>query len=385
MVPTPIWLLLAGTYGVSGYLKWWLISAGLEPTLEPPMRELGLAVDKLLLLCALCYGAYRAGANHPAWNKGYRDWLKLTPWTPGKRLPLGPIPLIWQDAVSLAGFMGLAFVHRSFHPSLVLVAFAVPYLLITAWSLAISESGRWSLPILAGLPVILLRPVTGWWDAVVIAVLVPFALIGTSKSLRRFPWKAGGRIEDLSTEQTQSDARRWTATAGGMFEALSPVPPKPPTRLWAAAVGSSLAGWWTFVGLQLVWPAVVPGERDARGLVMAFGVVLALCRWMMYVGGHAAPISIRGRIATGRLVIPAYDKILVAPLCIVLAAIAVPETTLRLGLGLPATVGIAFAVLLFLLVKLPPALGQWKLTGYHHLRFFNRAIAAGGPATRTAG
>jgi hypothetical protein len=85
------------------------------------------------------------------------------------------------------------------------------------------------------------------------------------------------------------------------------------------------------------------------------------------------------------LVIPAYDKILVAPLCIVLAAIAVPETTLRLGLGLPATVGIAFAVLLFLLVKLPPALGQWKLTGYHHLRFFNRAIAAGGPATRTAG
>jgi hypothetical protein len=382
LVPTPIWVGLALVFGPIGYLKWRLISAGMRTTIEP-MRELGLVADKLLLFCAFCYAFCRAFADHPVWNKGYRDWLKLTPWAPGKRLPLGPVHLVWQDAVALAAFLGLAFVNRSFHPSVVLVAFAFPYLLLTTWSLATGEAGRWSLLILAGLPAVLLRSVTGWWDVLVLALLVPFAQLGTSQLLRRFPWKAGGRIEESSSGESPRDARRWKASAGGMFEALGPVPPQTPTRLWAAAVGSALVGWWAFAGLQMVWPAEVPTAPIAQGIVVMGGLLLGFIRWATYASAYGAPITFRGRLATGRLVIPGYDKILLAPICLVATGAVLPGLALRFGLGVPGTIGLGIAVLLFLVATLPPALGEWKLTGNHHLRSFNRAIAAAAPATRT--
>jgi hypothetical protein len=378
-MPTPIWLSLAVVFGVSGYLKWRIVSAGAWRAMES-MRELGVLADKLLLLCALSYALCRAFGNHPVWNKGYRDWLKLTPWTPGTRLPLGPVHLVWQDAVALGAFLGLAFVHRSFHPSVVLVAFAFPYLLLTTCSLAAGEAGRWALPILAGLPVVLLRSVTGWWDVLALALIMPFARIGTSQLLRRFPWQAGGRIEE---DQVKPGLRPKASAPGGVFDALAPVAPAEPTRLWAAAVGSALAGWWAFVGLQLVWPDEVPEAPIAHGLVIMFGTLLGFIRWATYASGFGAPITLRGRLATGRLVIPGYDKIVVAPLCILAAAIAWPEVAGRLGLGVPATIGTGCGLLLFLVATLPPALGNWKLTGDHHLRAFNRAVAAAGPATRT--
>jgi hypothetical protein len=385
LVPTPLWLLLALAFGPTGYLKWRLISAGVRTTIEP-MRDAGLLADKLLLFCAFCYALCRVFADNPVWNKGYRDWLKLTPWMPGKRLPLGPIHLVWQDAVALAAFLGLAFVHQSFHPSVVLVAFAFPYLLLTTWGLAAGEAGRWALPILAGLPVVLLRPVTGWWDVLALALIVPFAQIGVSQLLRRFPWKSGGRIEE---DGAKAVVKPKAAAAGGVFDALAPVAPAEPTRWWAAAVGSALVGWWVFAVLQLAWPAEEAMAPIAQGMVVLFGLLLGFIRWATYASGFGAPITLRGRLSTGRLVIPGYDKILVAPICILAAAIAWPEVAGRLGLGAPATIGTGYALLLFLVATLPPALGNWKLTGDHHLRAFNRAIAAAaatsGAATRTEG
>jgi hypothetical protein len=167
-----------------------------------------------------------------------------------------------------------------------------------------------------------------------------------------------------------------------VFDALSPSPPAAPTRWWAAAVGSALVGWWAFVALQLAWPPEVSGRREAQSLVIALGMALGLGRWLMYAAGYASPLSLRGRLATGRIVIPGYDKILVAPFCILLAAIAWPEVANRLSLGLPATVGIGYGMLLLLVAKLPPAFGEWKLTGHHHHRVFSRAVTA--PATRAA-
>ena len=57
---------------------------------------------------AFIYGIYRVVKFHPDTNQRYRDWLATTPWTYGKPLPLGPLRLVWEDAVIIACLIGVA-------------------------------------------------------------------------------------------------------------------------------------------------------------------------------------------------------------------------------------------------------------------------------------
>src|SRR6266487_2602254 len=65
----------------------------------------------ILASAAGVYALYRLWRFHPACNQPYAAWLKLSPWTADKPLPLGPIHLVWQDAVVVGALTALATWH----------------------------------------------------------------------------------------------------------------------------------------------------------------------------------------------------------------------------------------------------------------------------------
>src|SRR5690242_578151 len=51
----------------------------------------------ILVTACLSYAVFRVSSYHPFTNLRYGQWLRTTPWTSSKPLPLGPIHLAWQD------------------------------------------------------------------------------------------------------------------------------------------------------------------------------------------------------------------------------------------------------------------------------------------------
>jgi hypothetical protein len=96
----------------------------------------------------------------------------------------------------------------------------------------------------------------------------------------------------------------------------------------------------------------------------AFG---ALCRLTTYCENHLWPISILGRIATGRLIIPGYDVVFIAPLLMTIAASVIPRSLIALGVTPAAAMGAGAASAIFLGIKLPPSRRRWWLTAPHRI------------------
>ena len=63
-------------------------------------------------------------------------------------------------------------------------------------------------------------------------------------------------------------------------------------------------------------------------------VIALVVRLLIYTGPFRPPISLRGRIATGRWVIPGYDYVLLAPLCTLLTALVGLVLAISAGLGI---------------------------------------------------
>ena len=95
--------------------------------------------------------------------------------------------------------------------------------------------------------------------------------------------------------------------------------------------------------------------------------MLPISRLAIYVDGYYSPISLWGRIWTGRWIIPGYDRVFIAPLVII--AVGPLSVYCLQAVGLPldvaATVGIGTMTLAALI--LPPRLRSWRLTGQHRI------------------
>src|SRR5436190_8238008 len=63
------------------------------------MPELAGIRIVILVAAAGVYAFFRLWRFHPACNPAYCAWLEMSPWTASKPLPVGPIHLVWQDAV----------------------------------------------------------------------------------------------------------------------------------------------------------------------------------------------------------------------------------------------------------------------------------------------
>ncbi len=67
---------------------------GLGPADKPATWQIFMVLGTTLL-----YAAFRCIYFHPVENRRYGSWLADTPWRHPQPLPLGPLHLVWQDAV----------------------------------------------------------------------------------------------------------------------------------------------------------------------------------------------------------------------------------------------------------------------------------------------
>lgn len=91
--------------------------------------------------------------------------------------------------------------------------------------------------------------------------------------------------------------------------------------------------------------------------------VVAIGRLGIYLnGGHLPPISLWGRLRTGRLIIPKYDAVFLAPLVALLAGFAVFLIGVSLGIN-PLYFGpVEVIITLMILLIMGPKLKEWQLT-----------------------
>jgi len=200
----------------------------------------------------------------------------------------------------------------------------------------------------------------------VLGGLYILAMAGLYQYFRRFPWSTeywtGDQLEEMKRTALKQNVLGWP------FKFLS-VCDAPGVSIQMSLVAGLMAVWWTHLlsrrfGFELGF--AVP--------VCSFYV--ALFRLARYIGFHRSPISLLGRISTGRLIIPQHDKVFLAPLCVLLCGTALPVVLYLAGLKVEWVLKGSVFLVVFLGLALPPTMKEWQLTGAHRLR---RAAMTIGP------
>ena len=84
---------------------------------------------------------------------------------------------------------------------------------------------------------------------------------------------------------------------------------------------------------------------------------------MRYLPWSLPPISLLGRVATRRWIIPGYDRVFVAPAIAMLLAAALPRLLIEVGVSPAAATFLATAAAVFAAIGIGPTLMNWGLTG----------------------
>jgi hypothetical protein len=322
--------------------------------------------DKLMSATCAFYGAYRVFAFHPAINSAYRQWLVATPWHSRKSLPLGPIHLVAQDAVVI-GMVMLGLHHCTIPLLAVPLAFVFGHLaalLICTW-----ETGPWwtgyTIPFLAGLAALFVQAPAILVVVATVACVV--AYFGINSALAEFPWNTDEKaLPIVAGKQSAKGRGISTNDLGWPYDRISPKDKCDRVRYRDGILVSLLIGW-----LLYVVGASIPNAEDGGfvAAMISFAVSLAcpIVRLWIYCWSFWPPITLRGRLATGRWIIPGYDRVLVAPLCALTAAVAGPVALLGLGLPLGLAMPISAALVLMIALCMGPTLRSWSLTGCHRI------------------
>jgi hypothetical protein len=317
----------------------------------------GLAAELTLWVAFTGYGAYRVVRFHPAFQTDYRDWLGRTPWRVGKPLPLGPVHLVLQDAVILGGMVGLVWPLLGADALLLLRYFAIGYLAPMAMALYIGQAGWFGYFIVLNGGFLAL-----FWHhplifPVVSLVSYGIALSGLYQSLGRMPWDAAQRSHPGVESQ---------ANLGWPFAQLGPKPGPARKHVVGQAIAAGvLVGWLAYAIDQRIQEEGI-GAPLRTCVPMAF-VWLGLTRLVKYRVGYAAPLSLLGRLGTGRLIIKGYDQIFAAPILTAFTPILALMVGQRLGWPTDISVALALAVGVAITFGMGPRLLEWRLTGNHRI------------------
>ena len=340
-----------------------------EISAMPEIRNIRIVI---LVVSAGMYALYRLWRFHPACNQAYAAWLKLSPWTADKPLPLGPIHLVWQDATVIGALTALAQWHAHVDPAWPVAAFAAVYL--GGLTLLLAFTRRWSACLLLGFlwPALMLPGVDGAPRVVLATTIVAVIWWGQRMCLRAFPWEflissnrptssilqVEIRIDSLSG----TPATRTPFSVGWPFVALSPKVQCYSIPTLTSISLSALIGWWSFCAIKCLKIEPLPE------VILFLALLAAGIRLAIYCSGLTPSFNVWGRIASGRIVVPGFDRVFLTPLAVVLLAIVGGMIVRCSGAWYPATESCVLALIWFMLFSGGPTLRNWILTGQHRFR-----------------
>ncbi len=207
----------------------------------------------------------------------------------------------------------------------------------------------------------------------VFIVLYLICWVGLRQFLRGFPWNTRywkvDSVKELREQAIRQRVIGWPFSILNVYEASG-------ISVFGAFVLSLLLTWWVHV---IRW---ISGEFYNLSYLTIIALFIAAVRAFDYGGIHRPPISLLGRIFTGRLIIPRYDKIFIAPICILLAGTLLPFALGRLGVNSTLNFELCFFVIFFLALALPPNLKEWRLTGAYRIGRLAQSLRARPPSSQ---
>jgi len=309
----------------------------------------------ILALASGLYGFYRVRFFHPFYNSKYWQWLCLSPWSIKNPLPQGPVHLIWVDLAILAVLTLLAYSNIPHLAPVPAVAFLIVYLVMIFFTFQAEQIiFIVLLPFLAPL---VFYPFANLYVAILALIFLYFlCYAGFHCFLKEFPWNT----RYWSIDAVKEFRKKAIEQLGWPFKFLKTYDDTH-MSYFGAFLFSLLLTWWLHV---IRW---VISEPYQPALLVPLAVLVAFWRIVVYGGINHPPISLMGRIFTGRLIIPGYDKIFIAPICILLAGILLPFVLDYYGVVTEWNFEICFFLIFFLAFSLPPTLNKWRLTGAYRI------------------
>lgn len=360
------WILIC----LSIYFVFDLIALGLswffQVPIPPDFRRVLQQPQGWMLKIFLVYmGLARVFGPHPEGKPKYRNWLKTTPWHPGMPLPLGPITLNFYDLVLLA-VTGFMFTKLGMHAELAILLFGVAYTIAVMLKLLSTGPARIDYLLSFGLLLMVWVLPDVRLAALIVVAMYPIEHWAIRHSLKSFPW--------------EPQDEKHVVPLGWTFSRLGPEPVKIRVPVFDAFIVALLFGGSVYVTLSKSVPDV---RQGVEGCLVFAGFFAALIRFGVYCGGNSNPLGIRARIATGRLIIPGFDQILVAPMLI--AALLFAGLVLGSQRSFqPAEAGALAAVVVLVLFGMGPSLRRFRLTGAYNISKLNGKASRHNVSSSTA-
>jgi hypothetical protein len=120
-----------------------------------------------------------------------------------------------------------------------------------------------------------------------------------------------------------------------------------------------LVGWWIFCIMNAA------EAESSAGLLLFCAVIAAVVRLGIYCNGLGPPFSLRGRIATGRIIVPGFDQVFLTPVVVIALAVAGGAIIRHSGAWHQVATACVVALISFALLNGGPKLQTWLLTGQH--------------------
>jgi hypothetical protein len=359
----PTWTLV--TFGIV-YLLLEGFRQFISRVLPPDEIDWFLTRQSLVVFACCLYGAFRIASTHPAFHKDYLTWLRSTPWNAKQPLPKGPVHMVWQDAVILGVAELFACRSANFHPAYPLIAFFLCNTLVLTLALLLTRTFRVAGAVVFALGLVILTWLQPWMCLLTTVVVCGLAHLGFERCLKEFPWLDPARrpSEESSLLEKTHQLTSAKRVIPWPFNALRPVKPLSYWTLEVHLWTSLLAGWYAIVFLQTAafTSEVSPSGPEARALISAAMLIpwFRVLVWWLVI---APPISLLGRLFTGRLIIAGYDYILVFALLTSVMMFTAWKTLEACSLPPFIIAGILLALGIFLALRLGPGPVEWELTG----------------------
>ena len=174
-------------------------------------------------------------------------------------------------------------------------------------------------------PSLFLPQIEGAPEFALIALIIVVIELGHRKSMRAFPWMPAINFTEPAVPLLQRNIRieflksapsmKNSSDVGWPYLALSPKLCGKPISRGATLMLGALAGWWSFCIMEAAH------DQLSAEVIVLFAVFAAGMRLAIYCAGLAPAFNLWGRIASGRTLMPGFDKVFVTPLATVAVAI----------------------------------------------------------------